>query len=146
MKFLPALFLCLLLLPLLHADPIECIQYRDQAQQTVGDESVHQGKWLIPGTKGVITEMEPILFNKKEPDSSTFYQGFSIQYTKQEETLSLIITSNLFEGFWEVESDKYSPIFTNDRVEIEIPRKNSEWVEVKIKGRTESLFIRCVEL
>lgn len=145
MKLLLSLFSILLLLPVLHANVVECIQYRDHNGQSPQGESIHEGKWPIPKTKGNITEISPLLFNEEEASASTFYQGFAIRYTKKDETVSLKITSNIFEGFLELDSEKYSPMFVSDQMEIEIPRRGLEWVEVRIKGLKEPLFIRCVE-
>lgn len=145
MKPLLSLFSILLLLPALHANLVECIQYRDHNGQSPQGESIHEGKWPIPESKGSITEISPLLFNEEELSASTFYEGFVILYTKTDETVSLKITSNIFQGFLELDSEKYSPMFVSDQMEIEIPRRDLEWVEVRIKGRKEPLFIRCAE-
>ncbi|MDP0498451.1 MAG: hypothetical protein Q7Q73_19850 [Verrucomicrobiota bacterium JB024] len=133
-KLLFSLFIISAVYPLC-AEPVECLQYRDQ-------ETRISYYWPLPQDKGVIAEVEPLLLNQAKQDESSPCQGYVIRYEKEDSKLLLTITSNIFEGFMELAPGMYSPIMTSDQQEIDLSRSAVEWVQIKLKGR-KPLLVCC---
>lgn len=139
-----AILFILSLCPLQAGELIECLQYRIE-RDTADGPIQEKGKWQLHEDKGVIVDASPILLNQDKPGPATLYEGLVIRYEKRDGVLRLEITSNVLEGFIELEPGKYSPAMTPDWKALEIPRIDRKWVDVKLKGRKDTLQIRCVE-
>lgn len=133
-KLLFSLFIISAAYPLC-AEPVECLQYRDQ-------ETRISYYWPLPQEEGVIAEVEPLLLNHAKLDNSSLCQGYVIRYEKQDGKLLLTVTSNIFGGFMELAPGMLSPVMTSDQQEFELSRSAVEWVQIKLKGR-KPLLVRC---
>lgn len=111
---------------------VECLQYKDSQ-----DESIRYRKL---DDKGTITEVG---FSYIE--DFNLYSGYSIEYQKTDDGLSLIVIGNIFEDFIEFEASQLSPVMASSRSEYLIEHMESGWTEIKIKGR-EPLVVRWAEI
>ena len=111
---------------------IECLEFKDSQ-----DDSIRY--WKIEGDKGTITEAGFCYV-----ENFKLYSGFLIEYQKKENRLNLRIIGNIFEGFMEFETGQFSPVMASSISELVIENIESDWTEIKIKGR-DPILVRWVD-